>query len=298
MQKAKVKFIFAKTISKIISSFVFGKKRRHILRHNVINYFYKLTPIKNRDEIFNKNVKKLNFKNILDYSKFKIISLGEDCFVRTILQNYDLILSPKYDKFNGEAGAGSFVFDLVATSQEVLEKSLKNNFSDYLDDLKFVETEILGEKCKLWKNDKLNFFFNHDSDCPGNKEGKTLLIDRYKKRIDRFNNIIKNTDKILFFIRKSSYKSNIDDSLRILEILNKLVSKNVKFFYIALNMANDIELTEKNLPENMFIINLPYPTVKYNEWFTKDIRSTKEILEYEYKINKIIGNIILKNIDK
>ena len=26
MQKAKVKFIFAKTISKIISSFVFGKK--------------------------------------------------------------------------------------------------------------------------------------------------------------------------------------------------------------------------------------------------------------------------------
>lgn len=183
MQKAKVKFIFAKTISKIMSSFVFGKKRRHILRHNIINYFYKLTPIKNRDEIFNENVKKLNFKNILDYSKFKIISLGEDCFVRTILQNYDLILSPKYDKFNGEAGAGSFVFDLVATSQEVLEKSLKSNFSDYLDDLKFVETEILGEKCKLWKNDKLNFFFNHDSDCPGNKEGKTLLIKRYKKEL-------------------------------------------------------------------------------------------------------------------
>ncbi len=99
--------------------------------------------------------------------KDKYITLGVNCFPRTKLTKFGI----KAKKADGEL---SYPFDLCAIQLESVAQILKNDFSDYFDDLYF--------DCSLniWINKKYSIKYYHDKD-----------ID-----IDKFINVISKELKI------------------------------------------------------------------------------------------------------
>jgi len=105
---------------------------------------------------------------------FNFISLGCNCFPRTVLTWWNM--KPK--KSEGEM---SMPFDLAIHPIDSIIKILKNNFSDYLDNLQF------DSNTGYWHNTKYNIVFNHDQTLVNENDFK----QRYLARIDNFKNSTK-----------------------------------------------------------------------------------------------------------
>ncbi len=137
---------------------------------------------------------------------YKIVSLGRNCFPKTILTNYGL----KPTKAQGEL---TMPFDLCITRTASLPRILNNDFSDYFDDLYF------DKKISLWVNKKYHIRYNHDIDCDASQKDK--LVERFSKRIENFKQTLC-SDNFIYFVLSSHKKIKQFDINNLYKILSTI----------------------------------------------------------------------------
>ena len=164
------------------------------------------------------------------------ISLGYNCFVRMVLTKFSM-------KASKEQGELSCPFDLCVTPLNSLAKILENDFSDFLDDIDYLE------QGKSFVNTKYSIYFPH--------EDNLTLEDfkvRYKKRIENFRKIsvAKSLKKYVFNCEQNDF--TVEALNKIYDLL-KIYCKGSPFKFYVLNFQHD------NIPKvNLTGIN---PDINY-----------------------------------
>ena len=262
-----------KIIARIISSFIPNKELRKKIRSRIIffNTPYNNLPIDikldvvsdlDRENAINKINDFKNTLNTIDTNKYRIVSLGINCFVRTTLQGYGLLTKPAncIDGTEGDGHPGSLVFDLISTPIDCINQLLENNFEGYFDDLVFIE------KHKWWRNTKYGFDFAHDLDCDNSEEGKVKLINRYKQRMQRFEKVF-NTDqelKTIFLEHKRGEEAAKKESGKGLGMFLVQKLMEINGFSIYMKKLPDKEIFYNNIKycRNLIVIDIPQKFIK------------------------------------
>ena len=203
-------------------------------------------------------------------SDYQIISLGSNCLPRRLLTTYGI-------KPSKEEGELTCPFDLCVTPIKAVIEILKNNFSDFFDDIEF------STEKGFWVNKKYKIDFNHD------KDNKEIFHERFKDRINNFKILVKN-NKYTFFIYCALEKTTQQKIKQLNDAIKKY--RNVKNYKIIV-----IDVWNSNLhnQENIEIIAYPNPYTNFHEgWWTQRGRLTEKGQKFENYIINNIKNIIQK----
>ena len=206
----------------------------------------------------------------LKYTDYKIISLGWDCFSRSLPTWYGI-------KPTKEQGELSYPFDLAMHTLPNIIKVLQNRFADYLEDIEF------DKETKLWHNKKYHFKYNHDQTLTTKEEFR----ERYSKRIENFYNTIR-TSQNIFFIYHALASDKVESILLLCSELRKLC-ENKNFHLIVVSEA------KKKIPysPDISLCHVSRPWKDYSWW--QEDHLTLQGVKFEHKIiNKII-KIIQEN---
>lgn len=123
-------------------------------------------------------------KNIFAY---RIVSLGSDCFSRTI----PTLWGVKPRKKQGEPGCP---FDLSTNFLSGIVRNIEEDFANYFNTLHF--------NGRFWEIARSNTVFSHENDCGPNDED--TVRKRFSGRIDNFRRALADVRPVLFvhhFIR-------------------------------------------------------------------------------------------------
>lgn len=118
-------------------------------------------------------------QNLEDFENVEFVSLGEDCFARTLLTRWGL-------KKPAALGERSAPFDLSVNRLRVVTAMIETDFRRYLDpgDLGY------SEKAGHCFNRRLGVQFNHETGPEYAADGFSPLIRRYLPRIERFREVM------------------------------------------------------------------------------------------------------------
>lgn len=229
-----------------------------------------------------------NIKNILEPTKTEFpnnffISLGENCFNRTVLSRYHL-------KQCREQGELSFPFDLCVCSIHSVYKLIENDFSDYFENLQW------NEQDQLWINTKYYIRYNHDRDC--SKNDKEKLVERYTKRIKNFRNLFTDDKEHMFIVSSVNQDINKDEVLNLYNLLIDKINHKFGFAYIHLgkekpSFANVFEKKERVYEITPFYYkHIPHPYQNFwGEWYKMEWFNSVEGKQFENTFVNYIRNI-------
>lgn len=192
----------------------------------------------------------------------KIVSLGYDCCMRTILTK----LKYKPSKKEGEL---SMPFDLTIHPYETMCEFIQTDFRDYFEDITWKShyCEIRKKEVKNMVNGKGVFFVHEshlqnqestpafDSDAWSAKpidvdfhgNNKAMLKQRYFQRIANFYKILGDTDEVVFVL-----SSHIDIDVT---ILNNIIKEKFPDLHFKIYCLRIYAKEEKHQAFNKFVLN-------------------------------------------
>lgn len=257
-------------IARIITLLVPGKKRRKTWRKKVEDSLTPPLKPANKKEIIKatKKIEKFqtDYADLLEDKNYELISLGSDCFARTLPTRWGLMSSKRQ-------GYLSCPFDLSQHSPLAVLECIKNDFSCYFENIE------QDPETKFWLNRKANIIYNHDEDL----SDFGAFIERYQNRIKNFRELVK-TDKPLFFIfhyKSKNYKHFIDTNYTFIIEAFELLKKKRGSKISKLIIINPLKKIKIKHSDDILIINEPLYNQKYC-WF-KDYQTTPGCL-FEYNI--------------
>lgn len=212
----------------------------------------------------------------MDKYKYKyIISLGEDCFMRTLIDRYNI-----REKFKIR-----MPFDGSVHLYEEMCRLIETDFLDYDNNIVFKNNIFYGSN---------GCVFNHE---------KTDDIDNFKKqlhkRVNQFREILNENSNILFLLHKND--NNIDFNFNLLENVLKNKYPNLKYHIFVFNNYYQefyINKTENTTYLNIFwnpknianFDNLNYDDI--NADFIKQMYITPYGIDFSIKVLKEISLIL------
>lgn len=212
-------------------------------------------------------------KNACKSSPYTLISLGPNCYPKTVLTRTGLMKRKRQ-------GQPTLPFDLAwYHSAKYITEFLNTNFDKFLVDLHY--SEYSGS----WDNGtKINF--SHEAYI-GPTE-KHRLIQVYRQRIKNFRKEMKNNKPILFMqVLKDSEVG--EDCLNTYKAL-QMLCKERQFVYVVIDC---IQVTRKlKLPEEIYLLELPFPKEEANV-FAKEFYESPQGAQFEQDIADFIENIII-----
>jgi hypothetical protein len=128
-------------------------------------------------------------QNLIKYSGVKFISMGEDCFPRTILTRWGL-------KPFAALGEASHPFDLAVHPLACIPDLLTSGFAGYLD----VENLVFLKSHQFVRNRKLGITFNHEIGAQYAEDSYRELRDVYSRRIARLGGDVASADKLIYVV--------------------------------------------------------------------------------------------------
>lgn len=198
---------------------------------------------------------------------YKIVSLGHNCFPRTVLTRWGL----KPDKSQGEL---SLPFDLATFETFEITKNIKDNFKNFFENIEFKPSKSIFDRKQYWIKAPDCIEFVHEKNLT--KNDKTKLIDTYKKRIENFNTYMKDPTPILFV----QLLGDCQDIENLYNLLEGIRGRN-PFEFVVIDPYN-LTSTEK---DHLHILKIPYPNSKYQSfWWSKAFYTSKEGNAFEKAI--------------
>lgn len=207
-------------------------------------------------------------------SDYEIVSLGTSCYPKTILTRHKL----KKTRAHGEK---TLPFDLAWYHRaSFITEFVQNDFEGFFSDMQYIEN--IG----CWDNfRKINF--SHETSF--GKEDKQLLIEKYKKRIESFKEILSNTKPVLFvqFLNTESVGEDVE---ALYEVLKQ--KRGAKPFELLVVDAADLI---KNHSEKVNILKIKIPT-EYKDLYDSSFYKSKQGKSIEREIITNCKNIIKNNL--
>ena len=201
-------------------------------------------------------------------SDYQIISLGSNCLPRRLLTTYGI-------KPSKEEGELTCPFDLCVTPIKAVIEILKNNFSDFFDDIEF------NTEKGFWVNKKYKIDFNHD------KDSKKDFVERFQKRIQNFKMLI-NNNKYTYFVYFNEKKVS-ESKINKLNSIIKMLKNDTTYQLIIIDIWNSKLESHDNI-EIVSVLN-PYDNF-HEDWWTRRDRETQKGKAFEHCIIEKIKNII------
>ena len=212
----------------------------------------------------------------------KIISLGSNCYVKMFLES----------QFKKEE---TQFFDYIGSSMWSINELLKNDFKGLYDYKNFEKKHILNKGDKyIFTNNLYYLRFKHDfkqnfnSNINDIKEDVKFLefINKYKRRQNRFIQLLNNKETILFIryeednkyrVKYYEKKDELEFIYEFMKIL-KTINQDKKFFFILLSHDKNFEDKDNNL----LVIKI---NNTINIWTEAPIKIKNTLLENEKKMN-------------
>ncbi|MBL0406309.1 hypothetical protein JKG68_20325 [Microvirga aerilata] len=130
--------------------------------------------------------------NLSEFAGMNFISLGDDCFSRSILTRWGL-------KKSAALGEKSMPFDLSVHPLETIQHLITHDFAGYLDP----ESLEYCQNKKIVLHKKLQVTFNHEVGEKYAKDNYAELINVYSKRVENFRAAIARAAPITFVFHNS-----------------------------------------------------------------------------------------------
>ncbi len=202
--------------------------------------------------------------------KNKYISLGYNCFVRTILTRYGI-------KPRRKQGELSCPFDLLLVSPSTIASLLENKFEGITSSLRH------DEENDYWFNDDINAAFFHDHGMSAEQ-----IQARYRKRAENFINISNKPEELKYIIVCKKNECKVSDLNRIYESLKSYrQDKPFKFivsaFYYDTEKDCDIQSgLNPNIIYNQYKTEIPLHDF-FMIWFSEKRFGDKKWIQNLYK---------------
>lgn len=214
---------------------------------------------------------KVHIYNSFTTSPYTIMSLGPNCYPRTVLTRTGLIKHKK-------EGQKSYPFDLAWFHRaSYVTEFLENNFENFLSELKY------SDYSSSWDNgEKINF--SHEAYIGPNEKNKLIRV--YNRRIKNFAKELSN-DKPILFLQILKDEKVGEDCINTYKVIQKLC-KNRKFLYVVIDFIN---ILPDNLENGMKKLNISLPT-NNTDVFSKEFYTSNEGIVIENQIKNYIENLI------
>lgn len=242
--------------SKALFFYIPKRRLRVELRNKADVFLNKLLHTKKGSGI--KRFEKEFFVNAEMSSKYKIYSLGTNCYARVMTTVWGL----KPRKKQGEI---TLPFDISVHPLTSILKILNNKFQDYFDDISF------NGKC--WVNTKYNLKFIHD-----NINDKDAFEGMFRKRIENFYNVLKNPIPTMFICTVEEYydeKAFAD----LLEYLQKMRAGR-PFKLLIINYSNESIV----VPQGVAIYSHKIETELEKDYMKPNLQYSEEGFNFEYPL--------------
>lgn len=193
--------------------------------------------------------------NLETFEDVAFVSVGEDCFSRTLLTRWGLKKSAKLGERSGP-------FDLSVNRLRVATAMIENDFRRYLDPADLAYSEKAGH-CF---NRRTGVQFNHETGPEYAQDGFAPLIARYQPRIETFRRVMASDQPIaLVFHGCRPHEAALGDGLARLwdGIAGRWGGANKRL--IAVNTwphGAEIRPTEALRPE-ITVLDIAYPAPGY-----------------------------------
>lgn len=221
--------------------------------------------------------------NLERFAGSRFVSIGEDCFSRTLLTRWGF-------KPPAKLGEKSGPFDLAIHPLSSIINLLKNNFEDYLT------THHLryDNERQVVLNDKYGVLFNHEVGSEWANDEFSKLRETYYRRIENFS---KSFDSLCptNFVLHLRYPSS-KQLISILELASELRTSSVENKIICIatwaHGSNiDVSGREDLRGRGIFFIDAHYPFEKY-VWYNELHASSEKGYLFEKDIIDQIDRII------
>ena len=226
--------------------------------------------------MFDLLVKKLirQLRNTAKNTPYSIVSLGPNCYPRTVLTRCQLIKQKS-------CGRLTMPFDFAyCHDAKFVTEFLNNDFADFFKDLHY------SEFCKSFDSgEKINF--SHEGYLAENQKEKLIKI--YEKRINNFRNEMKKEEPILFLqILKDEEVG--EDCKNTYETLKRMCGKR-KFAYVVIDCVDLVQ--PHRVPFEIYLTKMHLPS-KNTDIFAHEFYNSDFGKNFEKKIDNFIGNVIIK----
>lgn len=213
-----------------------------------------------------------NFNTYLKIQSYAIVSLGPNCYPKTVLVRHGLLKRKKF-------GQPTYPFDLAwFHSAKYITEFLKSDFKNFLTELRY------SDYSKSWDNgNKINF--SHEAYLSPNQKNELIRI--YNKRIKNFRNEMQQSRPILFLQILKDEKIG-QDCKNTYGVLKKLC-KDRKFVYVVIDCIN--KTSGIILPKKIHVLRLNLPN-KEVDVFSKNFYESKEGIDFEKSIISCIEEVI------
>jgi hypothetical protein len=196
-------------------------------------------------------------ENLPRYSNIRFISIGNDCFSRTVLTRWGI-------KRTNKMGEKSHPFDLSIHPISTVINLLKNDFSGYLD------TDLLeyDEKLGFPVNRSLNVQFNHEEGREFAEDDFAKLRQFYTRRIGNLHSDIAAADRIVFVLHVECPSGEQTQQAIMLSELTRDIWHNKNTMLICINThafgaAPDLSHQKEAASDRLTFINETYPFANY-----------------------------------
>lgn len=213
-------------------------------------------------------------KNSLKNTPYSIVSLGPNCYPRTVLTRKKLIKQKS-------CGRLTMPFDFAYYhNAKFVTEFLENDFVDFFKDLHY------SDFCKSFDSgEKINF--SHEGYLKDTEKNKLVKI--YENRIENFRNELKKDTPILFLqILKDEDVG--EDCKNTYSTLKKLCGKR-KFAYVVVD-CNDLVQPHK-VPFEIYLTKMHLPK-EDTDIFSSEFYNSEFGKIFEEKIANFVGNVIMK----
>lgn len=216
-----------------------------------------------------------------DIFAYKIVSLGCNCFPRTIPTLWGL----KPRKKQGEKGCP---FDLSDNPLPNIAKYLQNDFDGYFDTLAY------HPQLRSWWIAKDEIVYCHEDDC--NENSRNTIISRFSERIDNLREILKQDTKPALFISYFNPLMAPDDLNEVCRLFNQIFASLQQYrqdrtFRFLIVDTSGVLNNCKGLHQDIKLLSYPWLPQPY-VWHEPQCRYKKSGLKFEQDFIRNIQKII------
>ncbi|EWY42844.1 hypothetical protein N825_01540 [Skermanella stibiiresistens SB22] len=214
-------------------------------------------------------------RNLKDFQGIQFVSIGEDCFSRTILTQWGV-------KPFAKLGEKSGPFDLSVHPITSTIKLFQTDFEGYLD------PENLGfvEKYNFISNHKVKVSFNHETGPTYTEDGFQPLIDIYTRRLKQFRAVMASeAPTVLVFHSRSPTASTGQHITQLWNAVKSRWSVDDKLMVCLRTWPHGAEIIPSATIDDprVTVMDIHYPREGY-VWHLPRYCFTREGFEFERRV--------------
>lgn len=218
-------------------------------------------------------------RNLPRFDAINMLSLGGDCFSRTVLTRWGL-------KRTSKLGECSCPFDLAVTYPEAVDLLIESDFEGFMDPINLAYDVATNNCC----NKRYNINFNHETGTDYAANNFTKIRMLYNSRVSNFRHLVSEPRPLFMLIYLPIFMdarlSYIEISKRIFRKIKSQRNEATSLLVLNAHASDCAPVIDGFIDNDLEWINVPVPDAGYvwhdASWFMSNIGITHEQKVIQY----------------